>query len=47
MTFTFTNYDLDEELEVEADSFEEASHIMFSGEHALDPTDWELTDTEA
>ena len=46
MTFTFTNYDLDEELEVEADSFEEASHIMFAGEYALDPKDWELTDTE-
>ena len=47
MIFTFTNYDLDEELEVEADSFDEACNIMFSGEHALDPNDWELTDTEA
>lgn len=46
MTYTFTNLVLDEELEVEAASFEEATHIMFSGEYALNPKDWELTYTE-
>ena len=47
MIYTFTNYDLDEELEVKADTFDEAAFIMFGGEHALDPIDWELTYEEA
>jgi hypothetical protein len=43
-TWVFTNLQTDEELEVDADGFDEACNIMFSGEHALEPNDWELTD---
>ena len=45
LTYEFTHIDGDDTLEVAAESFEEASHIMFSGEYALNPEDWELTDT--
>ena len=44
-TYVFTHASGDDELEVDAGSFDEACTIMFSGEHALDHNDWELTDT--
>ena len=45
LTYEFTHIDGDDTLEIAAESFEEASHIMFSGEHGLHVEDWELTDT--
>lgn len=44
-TYVFINTK-GEELEVDCDGFEEACHIMFSGDYALDPKDWELDRTE-
>ena len=44
-TYEFTHASGDDTLEVEAGSFDEACTIMFSGEHGLNPEDWELTDT--
>ena len=39
--YEFYNESTDETIEVEADSFEEASHIMF-GDDEYDSSDWEL-----
>jgi hypothetical protein len=44
-TWIFNNPETGEELEVDAEGFDEACNIMFSGEHALNPNDWELTDS--
>ena len=41
LTYSFINTQGDE-LEVEAESFEEACHLMFGGSDALDPKHWEF-----
>ncbi len=45
LTWEFTHVSGDGTIEVDADSFDEASYLMFGGITGLNPEDWELTDT--
>ena len=45
LTFTFYDYITDTEIDIEADGFEEATHIMF-GDDDYDPNTCELTHIE-
>ena len=45
MIWVFYNEKTDEEIDVEADGFEEASNIMFGGDDPLDYNEWRLIDS--
>ena len=44
-TWVFTHVSADECVEVDAETFDEACYILFSGSHGLNAEDWELTDS--
>ena len=44
MTYVFWNSATDEEIDVEADGFEEAAHIMF-GDGEYDYNEWQLIES--